>query len=85
MCVADSESRVVRPGDGASPSSLLFPLRRENPFSRLLLSSHEREREPFARFYDSLAELSDFDPLLVAKRQLGFLAVTKEAILQTTN
>ena len=51
--------------------------------SRLLL--REREREPFARFYDSLAELSDFDPLLVAKRQLGFLAVTKEAILQTTN
>ena len=83
MCVADSESRVGRAGDGASPSSLLFPLRRENPFSRLL--GGEREREPFARFYDSLAELSDFDPLLVAKRQLGFLAVTKEAILQTTN
>ena len=83
--MADSESRVGRAGDGASPSSLLFPLRRENPFSRLL--GREREREPFARFYDSLAELSDFDPLLVATRlaQLGFLAVTKEAILQTTN
>ena len=75
--MADSESRV-----GRAHHLFFF---RSGEKTHLAVSSDEKEREPFARFYDSLAELSDFDPLLVAKRQLGFLAVTKEAILQTTN
>ena len=83
--MADSESRVGRATGGRAHHLFFF---RSGEKTHLAVSSprtREREREPFARFYDSLAELSDFDPLLVAKRQLGFLAVTKEAILQTTN
>ena len=80
--MADSESRV---GRATGRAHHLFFFRSGEKTHLAVSPPRTREREPFVRFYDSLAELSDFDPLLVAKRQLGFLAVTKEAILQTTN
>ena len=75
-------------GEGLSPSSLLFLLRRENPFSRLLGVGGEREKENRLRVFTTHSQnFPDFDPLLFAKRlgQLGFRVVTKEAILQAMN